>query len=185
MSTLLEFIAAEFPEDTLTIQEPSTTIGMSPNPVVKPVESTSWTQDQVVGTLKFAVDQLWTAHLDASEYVTHIALDDLYHQLLSHVDHLIETILSFNVDFDVKKIGTVFPYGVTEGDVYNFCSKLREITMYGRQNYWSGFNDICAICDDIDKALSDCQYKIRRLAQDNPFQREKQIPSLAAYAKKF
>lgn len=184
MSTLLEFIAAEFPEDTLTL-EPIPTVGTSSSSVSEPACAETWTQDQVIGTLKYTVDQLWTAHLDASEYVTHIALDELYHQLLSHVDRLIETILSFNDDFDVKRISTVFPDGVIEGDVYNFCNKLRSVLMYGRQNYWSGFNDICAICDDIDKALSDCQYKLRRLAQDNPFQRQKKLPSLASYAKNF
>lgn len=123
----------------------------------------TWTQEQILNTLKQSVDDIWEFHLNTNNYVIHIALDECYHSLLSYVDQLIEAIKSFSIGLIIRKESLICP-GEYEGRPAEYLGNLRSILYYGKDNYWSGFGEILSICDGIDQTISRTCYMIRNLS---------------------
>lgn len=150
-----------------------------PSAPCTPAVDVTWTQEQIVNTLKQSVDDIWQFHLNTNNYIIHIALDECYHQLLGSVDQLIEALKSFNTGLIVRK-ESMLNIDDYEGEPGRYLGQLRSILYYGKENYWNSFGEIMSICDNIDQTISRACYMIHNLSNPNV----PAFPSLADYAKK-
>lgn len=126
-----------------------------------PAPNSELTELDCLNILRQSVHDMWTEHLNTYDYVTHIALEEYYHQMLHIMDGMIECLKSMKA-IEIGGPSKVC-YMQYQGEPVQYLIAIRIVLQKGRDSYWRQWGEINAYCDDIDKAISTAIYKIKNL----------------------
>ena len=117
--------------------------------------------EELLGTLQQAVVDSWKKHIETSKYSEHIALNELYDDLLDHVDDLIEAYMG--VHGKVRGLKNILDDKYP--DAISYLTALRKVAEDGKVLLDKDElkSDLDTVLSDIDSAL----YKIKELKESS------------------
>lgn len=117
--------------------------------------------EELLGTLQQAVVDSWKKHIETSKYSEHIALNELYDDLLDHVDDLIEAYMG--VHGKVRGLKNILDDKYP--DAISYLTALRKVAEDGKilLDKDELKSDLDTVLSDIDSAL----YKIKELKESS------------------
>ena len=115
--------------------------------------------EELLGTLQQAVVDSWKKHIETSKYSEHKALNELYDDLLDHVDDLIEAYMG--VHGKVRGLKNILDDKYP--DAISYLTALRKVAEDGKilLDKDELKSDLDTVLSDIDSAL----YKIKELKE--------------------
>lgn len=117
--------------------------------------------EELLGTLQQAVVDSWKKHIETSKYSEHKALNELYDDLLDHVDDLIEAYMG--VHGKVRGLKNILDDKYP--DAISYLTALRKVAEDGKilLDKDELKSDLDTVLSDIDSAL----YKIKELKESS------------------
>lgn len=151
----------ETPIDTQIEEPPVAVPGECPNCEGDGCPCDSGSITNLFGTMQDAVTIIWKYHLKTKKFSIHLALNDLYHQLLHYVDDVIERYQGIHGTIDDVCTNCVCAGGATE---YEYMVNLKSYIENNR-GLAGTESEIQSVFDDILGIIDTTIYKVNNLTE--------------------